>query len=221
MHYIAIQRSFNPRPHKTKDRSDRNNYRGISLVAHAGKLLLKIAASRLSNYCEDRGILPEEHAALVPHDQQSTCCSSCDDRKNTDERNIPLYVCFIDMQKAYDSVDRELLWQVLTCFGVPAKMLTVTRHFDDGMRACIRADDGEHSESFHVAQGLRQGCVLSLLLFNVFTAAIHVVLVRFSEDEDRVKDWNTSRRMYWSEKRCHRHACKGRCGVCCTPMTQE
>ena len=132
-----------------------------------------------------------------------------------------MYVCFIDMQKAYDSVDRELLWQVLTCFGVPAKMLTVTRHFDDGMRACIRADDGEHSESFDVAQGLRQGCVLSLLLFNVFTAAIHVVLVRFSEDEDRVKDWNTSRRMYWSEKRCHRHACKGRCGVCCTPMTQE
>ena len=44
-------------------------------------------------------------------------------------------------------------------------MLTVIREFHDGMRACVRTDDGEHSEWFDVAQGLRQGCVLSLLLF--------------------------------------------------------
>ena len=50
-------------------------------VAHAGKVFLKIVASRLSNYFEDRGILPEEQCG-VPHDQQSTCCSSCDDCKN-------------------------------------------------------------------------------------------------------------------------------------------
>ena len=45
--------------HKTKDRTECGNYRGISLVAHAGKILLKIIAHRLSEYWERVGIFPE------------------------------------------------------------------------------------------------------------------------------------------------------------------
>ena len=78
-------------------------------------------------------------------------------------------MCFSDLQKAYDSVDRELLRVVLTRFGVPEKMLTVIRQFHEGIRARVRTDDGEHSEWFDVTQGLRQGCVLSPLVFNVFS----------------------------------------------------
>ena len=96
------------------------------------------------------------------------------------------YVGFIDLQKAHDSVDRELLWQVLTRFGLPAKMPSYSpvprRHA--GVRACVRTDDGEHSEPFDVTQRLRQSCRLSPLLFSVFSAAaIRVVLARFSGDE--------------------------------------
>ena len=55
---------------------------------------------------------------------------------------------FIDLRKAYDSVDRELLWEVLTCSGVPIKLRTIVRNFLDGMRARVRTDGGEHSEWF-------------------------------------------------------------------------
>ena len=66
-------------------------------------------------------------------------------------------MCFVDLAKAYDSVDRTLSWAVLARFGVPRNLLAVIRHFHDEMRARIRADSGEHSFCFSVGQGLRQG----------------------------------------------------------------
>ena len=119
----------------------------------------------------------------------------------------------IDLQKAYDSVDRELLWQALTCLGLPAKMLTVIRQFHEGKRACVRIDDGEYSESFDFTLGLRRGCVLSPLLFNVFLAAVIHVPVRFREDEDIERDLVHLEENVVAKKMCHWHACKEQCGV--------
>ena len=102
---------------------------------------------------------------------------------------VPLFLCFIDLLKPNDSVDRTLLWQVLARFGVPPQMIEVIRQFHDGMRACVWNGDGRCLEWFEVAQVLRQRCVLSSLLFNVFFAAIlSVALERFSKDADIFAD---------------------------------
>ena len=96
-----------------------------------------------------------------------------------------LHVCFIDLTKAYDSVDRTLLWTVLARFGVPQKMISVIHQFDDGMSACVRLDDRVCSGWFAVNQDLCQGCVLAPLLFNIFFAAvINVAYTRFKADKD-------------------------------------
>ena len=113
-----------------------------SLVAHASKILLKIIARRLSEYCKRVGILPEEQIGFRPN--RSTADRIFVIRRLQElawKKQIPLYVCFIDLIKAYDSVDRTLLWTVLARFGVPHNMISVIRQFHDGMRACVRLDD--------------------------------------------------------------------------------
>ena len=100
------------------------------------------------------------------------------------KKQIPLDVCFIDLTKAYDSVNRTLLWTVLARFGVPQNMISVIRQFHDDMRACVRLGNRVCSEWLAVEQGLRQGCVLSPLLFSIFFAAvINVTSTRFKPDK--------------------------------------
>ena len=110
---------------------------------------VKKNASRLSNYCEAEGILPEEQCGFRP--ARSTVDTLFVVRRLQElgrARRTPLYMCFVDLRKAYDSVDRGLLWVVLARFGVPEKVLTVIRQFHEGMRARVCTDDGEHSEWF-------------------------------------------------------------------------
>ena len=94
---------------------------------------------------------------------------------------VSLHMYFIDLQKAYNTVDRTLLWQVLTRIGVPPQMIAVIRQFHDGMRACVRPLDGVCLDWFEVEQGLWQGYVLSPLSNIFFAAVLNVVLQRFSE----------------------------------------
>ena len=177
--------------HKQKDRTECSNYRGLSLVAHAGKVLLKIVANRLGDFCEEAGILPEEQCGFRP--QRSTTGTMFVVRRHQElgrTSNTSLEICFINLAKAYDSVNRVLLWEVLARFGVPPRMIKVIRMFHDGMRIRVQLDDEDLSAWFNICQGLRQGCVLSPLLFNIFFAAvIIVVLKRFAEDPLIVSDF--------------------------------
>ena len=170
--------------HKKGDKMECGNYRGISLVSYAGKVLLEVVARRLSAYCKANGLLPEEQCGFRP-DRSTTDMMFVVRRLQEVGRKaeVSLHMCFIDIQKAYDTVDRTLLWQVLTRIGVPPQMIAVIRQFHGGMRACVRPNDCVCSDWLEVEQGLRQRCVLSRLLVNMFFAAVlNVVLQRFSEE---------------------------------------
>ena len=96
--------------------------------------MLRMVASRLSNYCEAKGILPEEQSGFRrgTFDNRHVVPRATNTRTRTSEENPrvnvlhrPPEMCFIDLQKAYDSVDRKLLWVVHARVGVLEKMLTV------------------------------------------------------------------------------------------------
>ncbi|CAB1100204.1 unnamed protein product [Ectocarpus sp. CCAP 1310/34] len=156
----------------------------IKVLYKKGNVPVKIITNRLSAFCETNNILPEKQCGVRPG--RSTIDMLFVVRrlqKLGRKRKITLYMCF-DLKKAYDSVNRELLWSVLARAGIPEEMIAVIRQFHDGMQAWVRMDDGEFSAWFWVTQGLRQGCVLSLLLLNIFLAAvIEVVAIGFSKDD--------------------------------------
>ena len=72
---------------------------------------------------------------------------------------------------SYDRVPRDKLWEVLREYGVNGQLLHAIKSFYCRPEVCVRVN-GKQSKPFHVGVGLRQGCVLSSLLFNVYMNSI-------------------------------------------------
>ena len=87
------------------------------------------------------------------------------------EQDRPLYVVFVDFSKAFDTVGRTGLWQLLRKYGCPDKFTTVIEAQHTGMMANVTIG-GDVSESFSVTNGVKQGCVLVSALFSFFLSAM-------------------------------------------------
>ena len=83
------------------------------------------------------------------------------------EQDRPLYMVFVDFSKAFDTVGRTGLWQLLKKYGCPEKFTTMIEALHTEMMATVSVG-GEDSESFRVTNGVKQGCVLALTLFSIF-----------------------------------------------------
>ena len=95
------------------------------------------------------------------------------------EKDKHMYAEFIDMEKAYGKVSRADLWATLRGYGVRGKLFGSIKALYKESKACVRVN-GEVTEEFMVEQGLRQGCPLSLWLFNVFLDRVtRETMVRF------------------------------------------
>ena len=78
-----------------------------------------------------------------------------------------MYFASLDLEKAYDRVDRDAMWNVLRLNGIGGRLLRGAKSLYVGSKACVRVGN-EVSEWFPVRVGLRQGCVMSPWLFNLY-----------------------------------------------------
>jgi len=168
--------------YKKGGRRQCDNYRGISLIAIAGKVfavllmlrILSVANKKLleaqSGFRPERGT-PDEIFVI------RQLLERCRDYK------VPLSLCFVDISKAYDSVDRPSLIQVLPHYDVPCKVARLVEALYDDTKCQVRVG-GQLSEAFEVKTGVRQGCPLSSLLFNIFID--YVVCQAFQDDRSGV-----------------------------------
>ena len=78
-----------------------------------------------------------------------------------------VYVCFVDFKKAFDTINRSMLWNVLRKAGVGGKMLKILQSMYKIVKSCVRCPESL-TDFFDCPRGVRQGCVLSPTLFSFF-----------------------------------------------------
>ena len=101
------------------------------------------------------------------------------------EQHSDAWLAFIDLTKAFDTVNRRMLWTVLSRFGCPPRFLAILKCFHDDMQARVVAGGGE-SEPFDVNVGVKQGCVIAPVLFNLYISAATQLALRETRTTDGI-----------------------------------
>ena len=151
--------------------SDCNNWRGIALLDVVGKVVARVIQERLQRPAEQE--LPESQCGFRKG-------SSCSDMiftvrqlmEKATEHRAKQFLLFVDLKKVYDSVPRTALWRALEKLGVPDLVIAIIRSFHQGMKAMVRISGELLAEEIDVENGLRQGCTMAPVLFNLYACLV-------------------------------------------------
>ena len=148
------------------DRKDCNNYRGINLLSVPGKVFARLLLNRI----RDHLILTQrpEQAGFTP--KRSTVDRILGLRVLIERRleyRWGFIAAYVDFKKAFDSVDRRTLWDLLRRRGIPAGILSLISALYSDTESAIKSG-GDISRFFQVKSSVRQGCVLVPTLFNTY-----------------------------------------------------
>jgi hypothetical protein len=136
--------SINVQIHKKGDKTNCSNYHEVSLVSTSYKMLSNILLSRLSPYMDE---IIGDHQCGFRHNRSTAVQSFAFIRYWIKKWNYngAVHQLFIDFKKAYNSVTRAVLYNILIEFGVPMKLVRL----------------------IHIQNGLKQGDALSPLCFRI------------------------------------------------------
>lgn len=140
-----------------------NNYRAIKLTSHTLKILERAVCNRLKKLVK----LHDNQCGFVEGKSTVDAIQSLRIlmEKHRDAR-VDLYLVFIDLEKAFDRVPRDLIWVALRSLNVPEAYVSIIMDMYDEARTRVRCTAGE-SDDFTVKVGVHQGSVLSPMLFNI------------------------------------------------------
>ena len=152
--------------HKKGSTRNCENYRTIALISHASKILLHVLNQRLRKFLDWQ--IPEEQAGFVKgKGTREQILNVRQIIEKSREFNTPVILCFIDYAKAFDCVRWDKLWMVLSEMGVPEHIVYLISELYANNRSYVKIDT-DCSNAFKSKRGVRQGCILSPVLFNIY-----------------------------------------------------
>ena len=147
-----------------------SNYRTISLISHASKILLKVIMKRIENKLEQE-VSNTQAGFRKKRGTKDHIFNLHMIIQKYREVNTGLHTCFIDYSKAFDCVNHEKLWNTLNEMNFHHKTVNLIRSLYEEQQAAVRLEIGT-TEWFPVTKGVRQGCILSPHLFSLYTEGI-------------------------------------------------
>jgi hypothetical protein len=148
---------------KKGDLSECQNWRGIQLLSIPSKVLMRVILERVRAAVDQK--LRQEQAGFR---QGKSCTDQIATLRIIVEQSVewqsPLYLNFIDFEKAFDSLDRTAIWKLLRHYGIPLKITRIIQSFYHNM-TCQVIHNNDLTQQFRVETGVRQGCLLSPLIF--------------------------------------------------------
>jgi hypothetical protein len=146
------------------------DYRTISLMSHVTKILLNIIHERIKNKI-DIEVGEEQFGFRKNKGTREAILSLRLLTEKYIEVQKNIYLCFIDYSKAFDSVQHTKLIECLQGIGVDGKDVSLIRNIYWEQVATVKAEN-LYTQNINIRKGVRQGCILSPSLFNIYTENI-------------------------------------------------
>ena len=155
---------------------DANNYRGITLVSCLSKLFTGILNKRIIDWAEENNVISDSQFGFRRGRSTTDAIFLLQSliQKVLNQKGR-LYCAFVDLQKAFDSVYLNGLWFKLYKLGIDGQLLRVIRDMYDKVKSCVRHCNS-FSEFFECSIGLRQGEVISPVMFSMFLEDLELFL---------------------------------------------
>ena len=173
--------------HKKGSTSDPNNYRGISLLPCLSKFFSSILQSRILDWALQKNIFSRGQLGFLPGNRTSDALIILHNLidKYCHKNGKVIHACFIDFQKAFDTIPRDRLLNKLLKLGLHGKVFQVIKSMYTGDKTRIKVGSAM-TDPIDINQGVRQGCILSPLLFNLFLSDFEESLDQFEEYHPKV-----------------------------------